>query len=193
MTRVNTLLLMVAFGVLSPAAQAHLLKVFAFAEGNRIEGATYFVGGTPASGASVEVMSADGRLLATLVPDTDGEFSYQTATREDHVIIANTGDGHVARWTVSAAELTGKESSKAGENTHHAPPSATTGPVTEPGNNKLAALVESAVARQVQPLREQIARYEDRIRLRDIIGGIGYIVGLSGLAIWWRQRRRSGS
>lgn len=188
-----SILLMVVLGLLSNATHAHKLKVFAFAEGDRIEGSTYFVGGTPASGATVEVMSADDRLLATLVPDTTGEFSYKVAAHEKHVIVANTGDGHVARWTVSAAELTGQAPGSADQNTDSEPSSDTADPATQPGNNELATLVEQAVARQVRPLREQLIRNEDQTRLRDIIGGVGYIMGIFGLAIWWQHRRRSGS
>ncbi|PKO56769.1 MAG: hypothetical protein CVU25_09890 [Betaproteobacteria bacterium HGW-Betaproteobacteria-19] len=39
-------------------------------------------------------------------------------------------------------------------------------------------------------LREDIARMEARIRLQDIVGGIGYIFGLAGLTAWFMARRR---
>lgn len=188
-----SILLMALLAVLSNAAHAHKLKVFAFAEGGRIEGTTYFVGGTPASGATVEVMGANDRLLATLVPDTAGDFSYEVDTHENHMIVANTGDGHVARWTVSAAEFTGQTSGSTEQNAYAAPSSGTADSATEPDNGELVTLVEQAVARQIQPLREQIIRNEERVRLQDIVGGIGYIMGIYGVAIWWQQRRRSGS
>jgi nickel transport protein len=186
-------LLVVLLGVSSPAAHAHLLKVFAFAEGNRIGGITYMVGGTPASGANVEVKSADGRLLATLMPDAAGKFSYEAKRQENHVIVANTGDGHVAQWTVTAAELTGKDIRSVDINTDSTPSTNATSPTEEPGDGELAVLVEQAVARQIRPLREQLILYEDQVRLRDIVGGVGYIMGLCGFAIWWKQRQRSGS
>jgi nickel transport protein len=50
--------------------------------------------------------------------------------------------------------------------------------------------VEQAVARQIRPLREALQAHEERVRMRDILGGIGYIVGLAGLALWWSSRRR---
>lgn len=43
----------------------------------------------------------------------------------------------------------------------------------------------------LQLLREDIARLEHRIRLRDIAGGIGYILGLLGLSAWFLSRRRN--
>jgi nickel transport protein len=188
-----SILLTIVLSLVSPSSQAHLLKVFAFTEGNRIDGTTYFVGGSPASGASVEVMGANGLLLATLVPNSAGEFSYEAKSPEDHVVVANTGDGHVARWTVPAFELTGKDTQQADTDTFNAPSSFAESTSAEPSNDALAILVEQSVARQIRPLREQLIAYEDRVRLRDIVGGIGYIIGLCGLAIWLQQRHRSGS
>ncbi|MBK5965704.1 hypothetical protein CCR95_16830, partial [Thiocystis minor] len=53
----------------------------------------------------------------------------------------------------------------------------------------LIAAIDQAVARQVRPLREQLIAAQDEVRLRDILGGLGYILGLTGLALWWRSRR----
>jgi nickel transport protein len=50
-------------------------------------------------------------------------------------------------------------------------------------------MIERAVARQVRPLREELMAAQDQARLHDILGGIGYILGLTGIALWWRARR----
>ena len=52
----------------------------------------------------------------------------------------------------------------------------------------LARLVEQAVARQVRPLREELLACQEQTRFRDVLGGLGYILGLAGLAAWWRVR-----
>jgi nickel transport protein len=54
---------------------------------------------------------------------------------------------------------------------------------------EIAAAIERAVARQVRPLREELLATRDALRLQDILGGIGYIFGLAGLALWWRSRQ----
>ncbi|BFU59527.1 MULTISPECIES: carboxypeptidase regulatory-like domain-containing protein [Rodentibacter] len=38
-------------------------------------------------------------------------------------------------------------------------------------------------------LREDIAHLKDKIYLHDILGGIGYIVGIAGLLAWWNTRK----
>ena len=38
-------------------------------------------------------------------------------------------------------------------------------------------------------LREDIAQLRDKIYLHDILGGIGYIVGIAGIAAWLSARK----
>jgi nickel transport protein len=42
---------------------------------------------------------------------------------------------------------------------------------------------------ETDALHARIATLERDVRFRDIIGGIGYIVGLFGLLAWWQSRR----
>ena len=174
--------------------QAHLLKVFAAAEGDRIEGSVYYAGGAKAEGAAVVIRTRDGRVLAELSTDAGGGFVFAASEHIDHLILAETPEGHVGSWTVSAGELAGEMPTPVGI----AVPSATG--IEEPGGmsgaarpprSSLETLVEGAVARQIRPLREQILEHEDRVRLRDLLGAIGYIVGVVGVVLWWRARRET--
>jgi nickel transport protein len=194
--RVRAWVCALALAVSGPAF-AHKLKVFAAAEGTRILGSTYFAGGSAAGGVRVEVRDAQGRVLAQLAPDPEGHFAYTAEAPIDHVVVALTGDGHQASWTVSSTELAGAFPESAPQQAHPAPqPPAGGAPaaaVRAPGNvpdPQVLAAIEAAVARQVRPLREELAADRDRARLHDILGGIGYILGIAGLALWWGTRRR---
>lgn len=192
---------------------AHKLKVFAYAAGDRIEGTAYFAGGGAASGASILIQDATGRTLAELAPSKDGSFSYAAKAPTDHVVIAESGDGHRAEWQVTADELapafeTGPTAGPSGQTAASRPaPIANeserdadqgTGTSGTPAaqahlqsavDRETLAAIELAVARQVRPLREQLERSEDKAQLRDILGGIGYIIGLTGFALWLRCRK----
>nr|WP_093192351.1 hypothetical protein [Thiocapsa sp. KS1] len=191
--------------ILGAPAVAHKLQVFAFAEGARISGSVYFAGGGAASGSRIEVRDGEGRTLAELTPDGEGRFVYPAQAPVDHLIRAITGDGHQADWLVPAAELAsgfGSEGStvEGAEGAHRSAPSGigATEASSTPASHMatldpaLEAAIERAVARQIRPLREQLIAAEDRIRLQDILGGIGFIMGLTGLALWLTSRRRSG-
>jgi nickel transport protein len=184
-----------------PSGQAfgHKLQVFASAEGARIAGSTYFAGGGPASGARIEVRDAQGKLLVELSPDPDGRFTYEAQAPMDHRILAITGDGHRAEWLIAADELTGAYGATSSPETPLGlpirpdaamEPTASSPAASTVLDPTLEAAIERAVARQIRPLREELVAAENRVRLQDILGGIGYILGLTGLALWWRSRRR---
>ncbi|EGV16525.1 hypothetical protein [Thiocapsa marina] len=196
----------IALSMLGSPALAHKLQVFAFAEGPRIGGSAYFAGGGAASGARIEVLDADGAKLAELAPDGEGRFVYSAQAPVDHLIRAITGDGHQAEWRVSAAELAAGFGSQGtvvgdGANPDQIPVSVIADPDASTAARRsavdldpaLESAIERAVARQIRPLREQLVAAQDRVRLQDILGGIGYIIGLTGLALWWKSRRRSNS
>lgn len=185
----------------SAPALAHKLRVFAAAEGDLITGSAYVAGGGAAGGAQISIVDGQGRTLATPTPDAQGRFSYRAQAPADLVVVAQTGDGHRTEWRIAAAELAGAFAGGApapgpvaGSGPPAAPPTATSparAPAAPAGaaDAALEAAIERALARQLRPLREDLAAAEDRTRLRDILGGIGYIVGLTGLALWWRSRR----
>ena len=53
-------------------------------------------------------------------------------------------------------------------------------------------MVEQALQAQLAPLNAQVARLagEREVTVHDIAAGIGYIIGLMGLAAWFMSRRK---
>jgi len=178
-----------ALVLVAAPALAHRIQVFAFADGDHIEGSVYFAGGGLASGARIRVLDPQGGLLAELKSDSEGAFSYQALAPVDHLIVAETGDGHRGEWRVGADELRPGFPEKAAQ--VQAPEAVSAGrcPSDRLAETGLEAKIEQAVARQVRPLREELLAAQGRASLRDILGGIGYILGLVGLLIWWQSRR----
>ena len=177
------------------AAHAHRMQVFASVEGGVVRGEAYYAPGGPVRGAKVEVHDPAGNVLFTLATDDTGAFSFTPAARTHHRIICESGDGHRETFTVFADELpeTLPEPEGAGtepvpaaaESTEPAPP-----PVAGADDAELPEWVSRAVAREVRPLREALARYESRTRFRDILGGIGYVFGVAGVVLLLKTRRR---
>ena len=80
------------------------------------------------------------------------------------------GDGHVAEATLGVDEIAQAPANAAPANT---------------------ADIEAAVARQIIPLRKQIDAMEERARFSDIMGGLGTIFGLFGIAAWVQAHRKT--
>jgi len=160
----------------APDALAHKIRCFARAEGGRVVGRAYATGGGTIKDRPVEVYGPGGRLLHRTRTDEKGEFAFVPPARVDLRIVVKAGPGHEAEYTVRAVDL---------------PPGPVASPAQEtaPGARDLGAiraLVGQAVDEKIQPLREDL----DRIRLRDVIGGLGYILGLTGIAFYLSARAK---
>jgi nickel transport protein len=182
------------------AAFAHVVNVFAVVEGKTIRGEVYFRGGAAAQDAKVEAFDPQGRKLAETTTDREGKFSLPARLRCDHRLLARAGEGHAGQYTVEAAEfpddLPLPEGAADTPGQKPSPPTTSPAPAAPPAalpsDARLKELVEAAVDRQVVPLRRQLDRFEHTLRLRDVLGGIGYIFGIMGLLFFFLGRRSRG-
>jgi nickel transport protein len=116
-------------------------------------------------------------------------------------IVLIGGAGHRNEWRVSASEFTGagaaEASSPAVSVAETVPPqsgssaSMSSGTITlSPG--ELQALIEQSLDKKLAPILHRLGNVEQGPSLSDIIGGIGYIIGLVGLAAYFNSRRKTG-
>jgi len=189
-------------------AHAHKVKVFAAAEDATITGYVYFPGGGRARNAPVKVFDTEGNKLGQTTTDDEGEFAFTPKFRCDHVFRYDVGDGHQAQWTVEAGELLltlpapPGSAAVTGEQPAASPPrpvdSQAAGPplgVVEGAD--IERVVAEAVRAELAPLRAQVARCREEIeqygagvRAHDILGGIGYIMGLVGIVLYVTAKRK---
>lgn len=175
------------------SALAHKMKVFAAATGTAISGYVYFNADSRAINSKVTVVGADGSLVFAGQTDTQGQFSFPATRRMDHVISVDGNDGHMAAFTVTAAELPDSlpaAPGKTAEPATSAPgPSPSSAQAEGAVSGDLQVFIDQSMSRHIRPLREQIDAYQEKIWWHDVIGGIGYIVGLAGLAFGWANRQ----
>jgi len=194
--------------LLCPAsAFAHKLYVFAQVDGTTIQGRAYFPGDVPAQKSTVIARDASGRELGRTMTDDAGKFTFTVREHVDYHLAAETPDGHGGQYVVHAAELpdslpadvpTTDRGSHVATNyplsgpesqaTDHAGvPAASAGKESDPAAVG-AQLIE--LRKQIQELRQQIFDSDERLRFRDILGGIGFILGLAGVAFYMKARQR---
>lgn len=175
---------------------AHKIKVFATSEGDTISGYAYLSGGTRVKDAAVRILAADDTLLGKTVTDATGSFRFKANNPVDHRIIVDAGSGHVAEFTIKAAQLTGLVASgtvPTARAVANEPSSPSERENTMLSATQLQTIVEQGVARQLRPLREQLDAYQAEVRWRDVLGGIGYIIGIAGVALYFLGRQRPPS
>lgn len=171
---------------------AHGLKIFANVDHQNLQGIVYFAGGSKATGITVKLFSPQQQLIAETTTDAQGRFSFNIAENVEpaanYELQAETIDGHLAKYVIKTAlspSSTKLPSAKTEIKTDTEITPATLKtclPVLEP-------LITHSLNQQLQPLKEQLARYESKIRWHDVLGGIGYIFGLMGIVFYLKSRQ----
>jgi nickel transport protein len=149
------------------------MDVFATVEGKIIHGKANYHDGTPVKNGDVKALDRAGEEIGRSKTDEEGKFTLEARFRCDYRILVDAGDGHGGEYAISAAllpaDLPPRNPGDASESAHsHVP-------------NSDSALL-SEIHADVDALQEQLNEYEHRLRFRDILGGIGFIVGIAGAA-----------
>jgi nickel transport protein len=182
--------LLVLLVLLVSPASAHKIHVFASAKGTTIEGEVYASGNQPIRNAAVTVLGPRGEKLGETATDDAGAFRFVARQRVEHTFVVDTGDGHHAKYRLPANELPASlpPSEKAPPAASKQRDAASSSPgVPSQESLDTAALHEEleAVHAQVVQLRKQLDAYEQQVRLHDILGGVGVILGLMGASFYF--------
>lgn len=177
------------------AADAHKVTIFAWAEGDTVYTESKFSGGKKVRDGKVEVFDAGGALLLEGRTDDNGGFSFMIPQTTDLNVVLTAGMGHQNSWRLSAAELGAEVAESAPPDVVESASRIGTG-TPEAHSGLSAGEVEAIVARQLEqklrPLTRILVATQDRgPTLSDILGGIGYILGLVGLGAYLRCRKDS--
>jgi nickel transport protein len=172
---------------------AHKVRIFAWNEGGTIHTESKFSGGKPAQHATVTVIdSATGSELLLGETDEQGLFQFPFPDSDTTIkaldIIVNSGDGHKNSWHFEIEPSSIKTNISTVENSSPEPQ-----PLRAPTYNEeqLARLMERVLEEKLAPIRRQLAENEERSpSIQDILGGIGYILGLAGIAAYMKSKKR---
>jgi len=175
---------------------AHKVILNAWIEGGQLGAEVAFSDGSPASGAVVGVFDPEtGAELFSAKADEQGVVEAALpleafAGNGGLLVVGNAGAGHRAERLLPAREVDGPRKTREREETGepHAPePSPAGGAVDDAA---LEALVRQAVRTELAPLLREVRAGNDHgPRLQDVVGGIGYILGLAGLLMLVKGRQ----
>jgi nickel transport protein len=197
-------------------ALAHKVNVFAYVEGDRVVVEGYFGGNVKAQDCPVEVYDEGGKKIHEGKTDKKGIYSFALADLPAFSggmrIVLEAGMGHRADYVLSAADIPGSEKKNAlpGEEpreskSEQAPVAGLT--VATPAvassaqvmdQAALTAALESALEKKLAPIVRMLGKQEKMMleekyggpKMIDIIGGIGWIMGIVGIAsLFWARKR----
>lgn len=172
---------------LSSVSHAHNVVAGAYVDGMTIEGEVGLSNGEMAQvGVVVEVFDAAGKKLGETQIGEEGLFTYEAPSVQDYRIKANLGAGHVAEIQIVASDFSGgapkqsviKAKSMSMEKT------------LALSEADLERIVRKAVSQQVKPLQKELRAYKEKVFFRDVLGGLGFIFGMVGVAMYLAARRK---
>ncbi len=201
----RSILLALLLAALAPhAAMAHRVNVFAYVEGRDVVVECSYSRSRRVNHGKIDVLNLKtGEVLLTGETDENGSFRFPVpdASRASGTglrIMLQAGEGHQDEWVVEASEFmpvevsSTEEGREDAENVGAGAPAASDVPAAA---GLTRADVEDVVAAvldvKLAPVkRALLERTEEGPELREIVGGIGWIFGLVGIAAYFKSRPR---
>jgi nickel transport protein len=164
---------------------AHNVRIFAWKDGDKVLTESRFSGGGKVKNGQIEVYDDQGRKLLEGKTDNQGRFSFKAPEKTGLDIVLKTGAGHQNHWKIpfeSGEKKEGKRTGKTG--------------IPEKilvSQQELETIVERIMDKKLDPIMTMLLDQKSRgPSISDILGGIGYIIGLAGLAALIKSRSRKG-
>jgi nickel transport protein len=184
--------------IVANPAYAHKVNVFAYAEGDQVYVQGYFSDGTKAKNSDVTVFNNNDKEVFSGKTNEAGEFTFPTQDK-DHAlrIVLNAGLGHQASFEIPSDEMAHTSVMIASSETESPTgQSLPTDKVADDAKGSATsqlseATVRKAVAEGVLPLAREISELKDRTGFSDIVGGIGFIVGILGMFAYFKAKKES--
>ncbi|GAB1410481.1 hypothetical protein MASR1M90_16350 [Desulfovibrionales bacterium] len=187
---------------------AHRVNMFAYVDGTDVVVECGYSKSKRVNRGQVDVFAAsDGQLLLQATTDEQGELRFPIpehalATHTDLHLVLKAGEGHQTDWTVKAEEFASVHMPQS----QPAPPALAAEPAALPQSAtqapapavsaspaltraELEDVLSTVLDAKLAPLKRAMLEENDP-GLREIIGGIGWIFGLVGVAAYFLSHRR---
>ncbi len=177
---------------------AHKVSTYAYREGDKVFGECYFVDGSPCKNSKVEVYNEKGQKILETSTDEKGKYSFATNEKGALKIVIPASEGHRAEYKlvdsgswIADSEKKEKSQTKADSKVRSVSAGASEKVLTQ---DEIKQIVDEALDVRLQGLRTEIMdlrKQMDKVSLRDIIGGIGYIFGIWGIITLIKRRKNA--
>jgi nickel transport protein len=155
------------------------VNIFAYIEGDTIYTESYFPDGGKVEGGRIEVYDSLGNKLLVGITNKDGQFNFKPPKIDDLKIVLITSMGHKSSYTISKDELPTKIAQKVSK------------PETPPFINlgEIKQIIDTSLDEKLKPIIKELKK-QRRVSFREVIGGVGYILGIFGIIMYFMGLRK---
>ena len=191
-------------------ALAHSVYVFAWVDGTQVCTESYYSPKNMVRGGTVTMTDTSGNTLAQGLSGQDGVLCFALPSKAQALEFSVlAGAGHKGSFTLAEQALvaamgnTAQASTTPAQKAHTSTgaqaetvltaafPDTAQAPPASPSEALIRAIVQEELRKQLSPMRQYLAEKLEATGpgIRDIVGGIGWLVGLGALGFWYSQRR----
>ena len=181
--------------VFSTTALSHKVIFDAYVIDNSIEGELGFSNGEIGDFAEIQVLDTQNNLVDKIYTDADGFFAYLPHSHTDHRFYVDLGAGHIGNVLISTADLNDlsvvtdaeptllykSSNSNQVDNIDFKRLQQMTVSISTEANLEALVTQVKRLQGEVKQLRKSINTYKESHSLQQVIGALGYILGLVGL------------
>ncbi len=176
----------------SVPAFAHRVYIYAWVEGNTVFTESYFSGGVKVKNGLIQVFDLNGEKLTEGHTNSKGEYSFQVPGKSGLRIVVNASMGHRGEYLLKADEIGGIAASQTNAvQQKHVAKTESSSPAGV-DTDQIRKIVEQTLDSRLRPIARSIAKLQEEKGpgLTEVVGGIGYIFGIMGLLLYFRNRKR---
>lgn len=175
------------------SAFAHKVNIFAYVEREKIYTESYFNDGKKCVDSKIEVFDNQEIKLLEGLTDEEGTFSFEIPSGDgDLKLVLTASMGHRAEYIIQADELGNIKGLI--EEKIEKPVSAVSPEVSSFDLKEIQSIIEETLDEKLKPIMSEVREIkksqEDRISPTEIIGGIGYIIGIFGIVAYFLSRKK---
>ncbi|WP_319471007.1 hypothetical protein [uncultured Pseudodesulfovibrio sp.] len=184
---------------LAAVSFAHKVNIFAYVDGDSVVTDSGYSRSRRVQDGTVEVYDAgSGKMLLSGTTDKTGQFAFQIPAEartsgSDLRLLLKAGEGHQAEWVVKNSEFAGEGAEPAPVVVAASDATVDVEDVAAPVKGAVdIADVEAVVRRELAPVKHLLADLsQPGPSVTEIVGGIGYILGLFGIVAYMKSRKSS--
>lgn len=196
-------ILIVLIAMFVKVSFAHKVSTFAYREGNQIIGEAYFADGSPCINCRVEAYDERETKISDTVTNEKGKYKFVTEYKGPIKIKVIAGEGHLAEFNLEGLKDTSnteKQNVTRSKNTtsskSEVQSSKNVQEISNLNKEEVKKAVNEAIRETIKPEIEgiknlliEMKKDMEKVKLRDIIGGIGYIFGIWGIILMLKYRK----
>lgn len=148
---------------------AHRINIFAYVEDDTVYTESYFSDGKKVKNGLIEVYDSQGNRLLKGRTDREGQFNFKLPKKDDLKITITTDMGHKNFYLLSKEELPARLNRKEAE--------------------ELKDLIEACLDEKLRPIIRELKRMQDKTSFMDLISGVGYILGITGIVFYFLAKK----